>query len=143
MIYCRDEKKMAEYARMIQKGFAVVVGSGTYLRSPTHLDDLLAIFELILNGNRFTNKVYEVGSPEPLTMDDIVKTLAQALDKKARLIHLPLPVAKLFFSLKGGLDIEQLATMELDRVSDLQRLRQDFAYMPRTFARGVESFKQA
>ncbi len=143
MIYCRDEKKMIEYSRMIQKGFAVVVGSGKYLRSPTHLDDLLAVFELVLNGNRFTNKVYEVGSPEPLTMDDIVKTLALSLGKKARLIHLPLPVAKLLFSLKGGLDVEQLATMELDRVSDLQRLKADFAYAPRTFAQGVESFKKA
>jgi len=143
MIYCRDEKKMVEYARMIQKGVAVVVGSGTYLRSPTLLDDVLAVFELVLNGNRFTNKVYEVGSPEPLSMDDIVKTLAQNLGKKVRLIHLPLPVAKILFSLKGGLDVEQLATMELDRVSDLQRLKEDFAYTPRTFAQGVESFKKA
>ena len=102
MIYCRNEKKMTEYAGMIQKGFAVVVGSGTYLRSPTHLDDMLAIFELVLNGNRFTNKVYEVGSPEPLSMDDIVKTLARVLGRKVRLIHLPLSVAKLIFSLKGG-----------------------------------------
>jgi len=143
MIYCRDEKKMTEYAGMIQKGFAVVVGSGAYLRSPTHLDDILAVFELVLNDNRFTNKVYEVGSPEPLSMDDIVKTLAQVLGKKVRLIHLPLPVAKFLFSLRGGLDVEQLTTMELDRVSDLQRLRQDFDYTPRTFPQGVESFKKA
>ncbi len=141
MIYCRDEAKMMEYARMIKKGFAVVVGSGRYLRSPTHLDDMLAIFDLILSGNRLTNRVYEVGSSEPLSMNDLLRTFAGSLGRKVSLIHLPLPFAKFIFSVKGGLDIEQLSTMELDRASDLQRLKQDFAFVPRTFARGAESFK--
>src|SRR5262249_10214911 len=73
MIYSSDEKKMLEYVGMIKKGFAPIVGNGLYLRSPTHLSDVLVIFQKAIEQDLFTNKVYEVGSPLPLSQNEILE----------------------------------------------------------------------
>ena len=138
-IYGPGETKIVEYKNMIKKGFIPVIGDGKYLRSPTHVWDLVDFMMEVIDTGRFTNKVYEFGSPVPINQKTQLKTLGTAMGAKCRAVHIPNAIAHLLFKVKGGLDLEQIATLHYDRVVDLTRLHRDFKVRPRSFDEGVNT----
>lgn len=138
-IYGPDEPKIVEYKGMIKRGFIPVIGNGKYLRSPTHVWDLVDFMREVISTGRFTNKVYEFGSPVALSQAAQLKTLGTAMGAKCRAVHIPNAIAHMLFKVKGGLDLEQIATLHHDRVVDLTRLYRDFEVRPRSFDEGVNT----
>ena len=57
MLYSADEKKMQEQRSYMEKGFAICIGNGQSLRSPTHINDLVELVHRVITTKQFTNKV--------------------------------------------------------------------------------------
>ena len=137
MLYSADEKKMQEQRSYMRKGFAVCIGNGQSLRSPTHINDLVELVHRIITAKQFTNKVYEIGSPTPYSQEQILKIVATSIDRKPFILKIPAFVAQLLFHATKKVDPEQARTIGYDRVADLRALREDFNLHPRDFSTGV------
>ena len=59
------------------------------------------------------------------------------MSEKTKIIHIPLKIAKLIFQITKKVDIEQAATINFDRIADLQRLEEDFHFTTNDFETGI------
>ena len=137
MLYSADEKKMQEHRSYMKKGFAICIGNGQSLRSPTHINDLVQLVHRIITTKQFTNKVYEIGSPIPYSQEQILRIVAASIGRNPFIVKIPTLVAQLLFQVTKKVDPEQARTIGYDRVADLRALREDFDLQPRDFNTGV------
>ena len=137
MLYSLDEKKIQEQLSYMKKRFAICVGNGKSLRTPTQINDLVELIDRIITDREFTNKVYEIGSPISYSQVDILRIIAQNADLKPIIIKLPVLLAKILFNLTGKVDPEQAKTIKYDRVVDLNNLKKDFGFTPIDFENGL------
>lgn len=137
MLYSADEKKMQEHRSYMNKGFAICIGNGQSLRSPTHINDLAQLVHRIITTKQFTNKVYEIGSPIPYSQEQILRIVAASIGRNPFIVKIPTLVAQFLFQVTKKVDPEQARTIGYDRVTDLRALREDFDLQPRDFNTGV------
>jgi len=137
MLYSADEKKMQEQRSYMEKGFAICIGNGQSLRSPTHINDLVELVHRVITTKQFTNKVYEIGSPIPYSQEQVLKIVAASIGRNPFIVKIPTLVAQLLFQVTKKVDPEQARTIGYDRVADLRALREDFGLHPRDFNTGV------
>ena len=137
MLYSADEKKMQEHRSYMKKGFAICIGNGQSLRSPTHINDLVQLVHRIITTKQFTNKVYEIGSPIPYSQEQILRIVAASIGRNPFIVKIPTFVAQFLFQVTKKVDPEQARTIGYDRVADLRALREDFDLQPRDFNTGV------
>jgi len=137
MLYSADEKKMQEQRSYMEKGFAICIGNGQSLRSPTHINDLVELVHSVITTKQFTNKVYEIGSPIPYSQEQVLKIVAASIGRNPFIVKIPTLVAQLLFQVTKKVDPEQARTIGYDRVADLRALREDFGLHPRDFNTGV------
>lgn len=137
MLYSADEKKMQEQRSYMEKGFAICIGNGQSLRSPTHINDLVELVHSVITTKQFTNKVYEIGSPIPYSQEQVLKIVAASIDRNPFIVKIPTSVAQLLFQVTKKVDPEQARTIGYNRVADLRALREDFGLHPRDFNTGV------
>ena len=137
MLYSLDEKKIQEQLSYMKKRFAICVGNGKSLRTPTQINDLVELIDRIITDREFTNKVYEIGSPISYSQADILNILARNANLKPFIIKIPIFLAKILFSLTGKVDPEQAETINYDRVVDLNPLMNDFGFTPIDFENGI------
>ena len=137
MLYSFDEKKIQEQISYMRKGFAICIGNGKSLRTPTLIDDLADLIYQIISACEFTNKVYEIGSPISYSQADILRIIARNAGLKPIIIKLPVLLAKILFNLTGKVDPEQAETIKYDRVVDLNNLIKDFGFTPIDFENGL------
>ena len=137
MLYSANEKKMQEQRSYIKKGFALCIGNGQSLRSPTHINDLVELVQSVITTKQFTNKVYEIGSPIPYSQEQVLRIVATSIGRNPFIVKIPTLVAQLLFQITKKVDPEQAQTIGYDRVADLRALREDFGLHPRDFNTGV------
>ena len=66
----------------------VVPGSGRQKLQPLLVDDLAACVALAIGG-RGRNGIYEIGGPDPMTFDDLVRLLMEITGRKRPIVHVP------------------------------------------------------
>ena len=137
MLYSPAEKKMQEQLAYMKKGFAICIGTGRSLRTPTHINDLTELIKRIITADMFTNKVYEIGSPISYSQEQILKIVAAHADLKPLIIKIPTFVARVLFNITKKVDPEQAQTINYDRVADLRALQADFDLQPVDFTNGI------
>ncbi len=77
-------------ARRILDGRPIVVhGDGTSLWSLTHADDFARAFVSLMGNHRALGEAFHITSDELLSWDQIHHTLARALGKEPRIVHVP------------------------------------------------------
>jgi nucleoside-diphosphate-sugar epimerase len=138
MIYSINENKIQEQLSYMKKGFAICIGHGRSLRTPTHILDLIKLVKLILEQCKFTNRVYEIGSPKSYTQKDILRILSSFSSLSPYVIHIPTFIAKILFKLSKKIDAEQADAINYDRIADLNRLIKDFNIIPIDFETGIK-----
>ena len=94
-------------------------------------------FEKVIKKNKFTNRVYEIGSGVAYTQNDMQKLALKKINKTPYIIHIPKTLAKLIVYVTGLFDIEQVETIEVDTIPNLTRLKRDFNIIPRSFQEGL------
>ena len=148
LIYgCGMDTNISRLASWISRfGFTPVNGKAAGLRQPVHADDLakVAITAMLLKDD--IPQVLNLTGGDTLSYSDMVRKIFEALDKPARLLHLPqwlfvllVNVARKFKSM-GGINSEMVRRQQQDLVFEDQQARQLLNYNPRPFTPVAKDF---
>ncbi len=84
------DKNIAEIMDLIQRwGFFPILGKGSGLRQPVHVEDIANACLNMVSGRGKMNRVYTLSGGEVLSYKEMVKRVFIALDKPPRFIYLP------------------------------------------------------
>jgi len=89
----RSLNKFATFARSLP--FVPVIGDGRTRVQPIYVDDLARAVAASLATAKAVNRVYELGGPEELTMDEIIRTMLRVMGRRRPLLHGPAGLVKL------------------------------------------------
>lgn len=91
----RSLNRMLNLARRLP--FAPIVGDGSRQRlQPAFIDDVAGVVADSAELAAADNQTFEVGGPEVLTMDEVVRTALEVMGKRRPLIHMPAALLKAF-----------------------------------------------
>lgn len=89
----RSLNKFATFARLLP--FIPVIGDGQTKVSPVFVGDLAEVVADSVASERAVDRVYEVGGPQELTMDEIIRTMLKVMGRRKPLLHNPAWLMKL------------------------------------------------
>ncbi|QIN84196.1 NAD(P)H-binding protein [Rubrobacter tropicus] len=121
-----------------------IFGPGTNLWQPVYHEDCArGVYEALVRPTAVGHS-YDLPGDEPLAYKDLVKTAAQALGKRTRLVRLPLePIRRALLlaeTLRLPLPIksEQVLRLREDKAYTYDEAQKDLGYAPRPFREGIE-----
>ena len=86
-------------ARLIQRlPLVPVFGDGNYRMQPISVAEVARCFVSALDDPTTVGKSYDLGGPEALTYDEVIRRIARALGLRRTLVHIPLGLARLIVS---------------------------------------------
>jgi uncharacterized protein YbjT (DUF2867 family) len=146
MIYGRPgDRNLARLLAFVRRSPVVPLpGGGNRLIQPVHVDDLAWFIGTTLEADATVGRAYDVAGPEPLTLRQIVETTGRAVDRKPRLVPLPLGPAVAavrayeWLSARPRLKVEQVLRLGEDKAFDIGDA-ESLGYAPRSFAEGIEA----
>jgi len=118
---------------------------GIGLQQPVHVDDLAAAIVAALDRPTVVHRTYDVAGPEPLTFRTVVEEAGAAVDRRPKLVPVPLaPVVglvRLYEAVAPSprLRSEQVARLAEDKAVDIGPARADLDFEPRSFADGIRA----
>ena len=83
----RTLNKFVTFARMLP--FIPVIGNGRTKVQPVLVGDLAEVVAASIDMEQAVGKVYEIGGPQELTMDEIIRTMLRVMGKQRPLVHHP------------------------------------------------------
>lgn len=89
----RSLNKFVTFARLLP--IIPVIGNGQTRIRPVHVEDVARAIANSIDLDAAVNRVYEIGGPQELTMDEIITTMLQAMGKRKPLVHHPVWFMKL------------------------------------------------
>lgn len=133
-------KRQIETLRLVP-----VIGNGHYLLQPVPVWQVAQGFALALETSTAANRRYDVGGPEPVSLNDFIDTLAQVLKKKAFKLHLPSWPLRLAAGLLQGFSwfpvtTDQIAMLLAGNTCDSSSFYRDFGLNPVSLKAGLESY---
>ena len=81
--------------KLIEKGLPYPIGAVNNKRSFVSIENLCFVIREILD-REIDPGLYHISDDEPTNTHELVRQIADSLDKKARIWHIPLPLLKLF-----------------------------------------------
>jgi len=134
------DKNVTEIAKVIQRfGFFPLLGQGTGLRRPVHVDDVACACHTALHASTGKQCTYVISGQEALTYRIMVERIFAGLDRKPRFIRCPLMVFSLTVRLAGllppfkGLTTEMAVRMNKDQDFDHTEAAVDLGFKPMAF----------
>lgn len=127
-------------------GFMPVIGPGTVRFMPVSVHEVARVFTDALQMPEITQKSFEVGGPEVLTLNQIQREIASALGKKGKpAVHLPLWWGR---ALAGALELfphppltrDQLKSMKSDNIADTSETTRFFGPFTDDFREGIRRY---
>jgi nucleoside-diphosphate-sugar epimerase len=146
MIYgLKGDRNMERLLKYVEKfPILFVPGSSKSLQQPNHVDDVAnALVDAYLS-SKTKNKTYNISGEKPLEFREIVEIICQILDRKIKIIHLPLKpllwLTKQYakFTKNPRIKPEQLLRLNENKAFSHEEAKNDFAYQPRSFKNGIE-----
>jgi uncharacterized protein YbjT (DUF2867 family) len=145
MIYGSSrDRNMCRLIEYLRRWPAIpVFGRGEHLQQPVYVEDLAAAVVQSLATGRTVGRSYNVSGRSPLTYNQVIDTVCEALGRRARKIRLPLaPLVTVLnaierLPLRLPLKAEQVLRLNEDKAFDSSAAMEDFGYRPRTFAEGI------
>lgn len=122
-----------------------VPGKGNARFQPIHIGDWIKCFLWIMDNPESFGKVYELGGPEHLTYNEIVRTVAEAMGVKKPLFHIPSGLANAGIRLLEKTPFkpatpEQLRLLNTDNICGKESIRKNFGFKPLPFKKALELF---
>ena len=136
--YARDQNVM-KIAKFINRfGFMFLVGEAKGLRQPVHASDLVMVAINILEINTTYGKIYNLAGGEVLTYQSMVERIFIGLNKKVRLISLPLGLFRFGLTIAARLTRFSFTPEMADRMNqdldyDNSIANNDFPFEPQKF----------
>lgn len=97
-----DRDNLIKVYRMARLGIAPVFGDGSQELSAIHVRDLAAAIAAAGAAPDVVRKLYYVNHPEIFTSADLVRRIADSMDRKVRVIGLPDALARAILHLTGA-----------------------------------------
>ncbi|GIW12819.1 MAG: NAD-dependent nucleoside diphosphate-sugar epimerase/dehydratase [Tepidiforma sp.] len=125
--------------------FVPVIGNGKTRINPLFVGDLAAHVVAALDRSAARGRVFEIGGPDVLTMDDVIRTALRVTKKRRLLLHSPKPVMKLVASLAQfapgrPLTPDAIDFITMDGVADTAPLRETFGLRLTPLEEGLATY---
>lgn len=145
-----DTRGWLSLYRMVAKGRFVMVGSGRTQNHPVYVDDLVDLFVRAGEAPRARGRVYIGGGEKPVTLNELVRAVADALGVEVEIIRFPsysvawLGAAAVEFTckplgLKPPVFRRRLSWYRTNRAFRIDRARTELGYEPRVpLSEGLE-----
>ncbi|GMR21511.1 MAG: NAD-dependent epimerase/dehydratase family protein [Gammaproteobacteria bacterium] len=134
------DKNISEIARLINKfGMFPLLGTANGLRQPVHVDDVAGACMQALDTPQTFNRAYNIPGSEKLTYREMVKRVFVAMNKKPRIVTVPLIVFWFaMFILRylhrfRDVSVATIERMVQDMVFEYTDATRDFGFAPRKF----------
>lgn len=117
-----------------------LVGDGQARFQPLWVEDLATIYGKILDNPHTIDQTYEVGGPEQLTYEEIVRQVLFALQRKRLLLKVPVPLMR---PVVKGMELvlpkppattSLLDLLNVTNTTTLDSVERQFGFEPRRFA---------
>lgn len=117
-----------------------LVGNGQARFQPLWIEDMVTLMVQALNQPRTIHQTYEVGGPEILTYEAMVKQILFALHRQRMLLKIPVPLMRPVIQ---GMEIvlpkppattSLLELLKVDNTATLDSVEKNFGFKPRRFA---------
>ncbi len=132
-------------AGLVKLPLTPVIGDGTYRLQPVSVRTVASVFEKALT-HETANEAFEVGGPEPMRYNDMLMEIGRAMNRKTRLIHLPLwlmkPLVRAMerFSFFPVTSNQLTMLLEENVCRDGNRFAEVFHEKPVPFAEGIREY---
>lgn len=145
MIYgTQGDRNMVKLIRFIRKSPVIpVFGSGEYLQQPIHVADLAKSIIDAFESDETINRCYNVAGKDPLSYNDVIRTISKLLKKKIYIAHIP---QGLSIFAAGILEIfsrcpivkrEQIQRLNENKDFSYADASRDFNFSSRSFSEGI------
>lgn len=136
----RSLNKFVTFARRLP--IVPVIGDGKTRVQPVLVDDLAEVIAASVTEPRAVGKVYQVGGPQELTMDEIIQAMLRVMGKRRPLVHHPSWFMKLVTAPMALLPAPPLSPAAVDFVLmeepvDNRALLEDFPIQLTPLAEGL------
>jgi nucleoside-diphosphate-sugar epimerase len=138
------DRNMIRLLRLIERSPIIpVLGSGTSLQQPVHVEDVAWAIGEVLNHPKTFRRDYNISGGQILSYNEVIQSASQALGKQPILLHIPVNLSLRViqiantFGLKMPVSTEQVLRLNEDKVFDHRAAKEDFNYSPRSFIAGI------
>jgi uncharacterized protein YbjT (DUF2867 family) len=119
-----------------------VLGPGTTLFRPIHRDDLAAAVEIAALRPATRGKLYDVGGPDEVSLNEIIDAVLAHLGRRRWKLHIPLPLglalARMLAVLpRPPISVSNVLGSNEDVAMDVDTFFREFDFVPRSFEQGL------
>ena len=121
-----------------------VFGDGKYLQQPIYVDDVAAAVFGCLKTDVTIGKSYNIAGKLPLTYNEVINTLAKAMNKRVWKLHIPSkPVVSLLrlferMHVPFPIRVEQVLRLNENKDFSYAEAGRDFGFSPLSFEEGIK-----
>lgn len=108
----RSLNKFVSFTRYLP--FVPVIGNGQVRIQPISVFDVAKVAALAVSKTEATNKVFDLGGPEELNIDQVLRTVQRVLGKRRFLVHHPVVFMKFVAGLMSILPNPSLSPSAID-----------------------------
>jgi uncharacterized protein YbjT (DUF2867 family) len=125
--------------------FVPVIGNGKTRINPLYVEDLAAHVVAAVQKPEARGRIFEIGGPDVLTMDDVIRTALRVSGRRRFLLHSPKPVMKLVASVAQfapgrPLTPDAIDFITMDGVADTSALREVFGLRLTPLEEGLAAY---
>jgi uncharacterized protein YbjT (DUF2867 family) len=114
-VYGPRDRSLNKFVQLVRwLPIVPVIGNGQTRVQPVFVDDVARVVARAVDEPRATGQVFELGGPERLTMDEILRTVQRVLGRHQPLVHAPVALVKLQASLLALLPNPPLSPAAID-----------------------------
>lgn len=124
-----------------------VIGSGNNRLQPIHVEDVAQCVALSLSGNIRGNRTVEIGGPDQLSYNEIIRTVARSMGRRRLLMNVPLwkfrfPIAIMeLLTPRPPINTAMLQLITLRNVADPDSVEREFGFTPRRIMGNIDHVK--
>lgn len=105
-VYGPGDKSLNRFAALARRlPVMPVIGSGRQRMQPVFLDDVVRVVTGSLDMPAAANQTLEIGGPEVLSMNDVLRVMLEVMGKRRPLVHVPARLPRLAGTLMGLLPL--------------------------------------
>jgi uncharacterized protein YbjT (DUF2867 family) len=133
-VYGPEDKALNRFAGFARRlPFVPVIGDGQQRLQPVFVDDVAKAVADSLGQPAAANQVFEIGGPQELTMDEVLRIMLDVMGKQRPLLHAPAVLLRLAGALLGlvplptrPLSPDAVTFITMDALADTTALLRDF-----------------
>ncbi len=78
-----------ELVRQVKTGEIKVYGTGEYKMQPVYIEDFLELFYRAAISQTITNRIFDLGGPEPMSYNQLIDTVVEIVGVKCKKVFVP------------------------------------------------------